>query len=83
MIHIHLTGGPDDGEVLEFDIEDEEDTLPDMVILPTSENDGELYEYSSEKSPSCNASIYLYSGYVWKPILPFQRVEKRRKRNKE
>ena len=79
MIHIHLVGGPDDGEVLEFDMEDEEDTLPDMVIMPVNDTDGELYEYSDEKS-SCGATLYLYSGYDWKHLLPFRRSRKGRRR---
>lgn len=77
--HIHLVGGPDDGEILEIDVEsaDDFDTLPDMIIMPTSKQEGELYEYSNEKA-SCGACIYLYSSYRWESVLPFRKRKRKR-----
>lgn len=83
--HIHLVGGPDDGNILEIDFEDESenenvlDYLPDMIIIPTNQDEGELYEYSKEKA-SCGACIYLYSGYRWESLLPFRKPKRKKHR---
>lgn len=64
--HIHLVGGPHDGEILNLDLKDE-DVYPELIIIPTGKDDGELYEIA-EEDYSCGAPKYLYAGYDWEPV---------------
>lgn len=64
--HIHLVGGPHDGEILNLDLEDE-DVYPELIIIPTGKDDGELYEIA-EEDYSCGYPKYLYSEYDWESV---------------
>ena len=67
MSHIHIVGGPHDGEVMSFDLGDDEDYYPELLVIPTSEEEGELYELAEEDYP-CGYPKYLYAGYDWESI---------------
>lgn len=71
--HFHLVGGPHDGDTLRF-VLDEDDMLPDILIIPTSEEAGELYELAEEDAP-CGYPRYLYGGYDWEPLGDFEDLE--------
>lgn len=73
MMHIHLVGGPFDGETLEFAME-EDDIYPDMIVVPVSDKEGELYEIA-EEDYVCGFPKYLYSGYDWEPVGGLQNWE--------
>lgn len=66
MTHIHLVGGPFDGESLSFELDDD-DIYPDMLVIPTSDKEGELYEIA-EEDYACGYPKYLYCNYDWESI---------------
>ena len=69
-VHFHLIGGPYDGQTMEFQL-DKDDLLPEILIIPTSTETGELYELAEEDA-SCGYPRYLYGGYDWEPLGDYE-----------
>lgn len=70
-LHVHLVGGPLCGETMSVKgIEHDEDEyeLPEALIIPINETEGELYILGDENAP-CGYPRYLYGGYDWEPGL--------------
>ena len=70
-IHAHLVGGPFCGESMNIKGEqhdEDEYELPEMLVIPISESEGELYVIGAEEAP-CGYPQYLYAGYNWEPDL--------------